>query len=466
MGKRITLGIVVLLVIATAFAGPYLHHLLGAGTGIVAKTVCSGIYVMGRDKNDVIAQDTAHYPDIFDIGINELSEVVNVSAGWREASAEHYPGIGCVRATDSPAPDIDTSAWASNVPTEAAALAKNAWPEGGTPDPQIISKIDRAALQRVIATAFDEADPDAPVKTRAVAIVWQGQLVAERYADGFSKTTPLMGWSMSKSITNALIGMRISDGALALSDTALLPQWQGADDPRRNITLDALLRMSSGLEFSENYFNTDSDAVSMLFGANGNDMGGFAASLPLEHPVDSHWSYSSGTTNILQRLLRNTFSNTSDYLDYVHNRLLQPLGMHHTQLEPDATGTLVGSSFGYASARDWARFGQLFLQDGWWNDKRLLPEGWVTYSTTPTPTAPKGNYGAHWWINQGPAENPAARPWPKLPQSAYRASGFEGQTVMILPEQALVVVRLGLTVYPANFDFETFVANVIDVLEN
>lgn len=466
MGKRITLGIVVLLVIATAFAGPYLHHLLGAGTGIVAKTVCSGIYVMGRDKSDVISQDTAHYPDIFEININELSKIVNVSAGWRKASAQHYPGIGCVRATDAPAPNIDASAWALRTSVEPVALLEPAWPEGGTPDALITSKIDRAALQRVIGTAFDEADDDAPVKTRAVAIVWQGQLVAERYAEGFTKTTPLMGWSMSKSITNALIGMRISDGALALNDTALLPQWQADEDPRGDITLDALLRMSSGLEFSENYFNTDSDAVSMLFGANGNNMGGYAASKPLEHPVDSHWSYSSGTTNILQRILRNTFSDTHDYLDYVHNRLLQPLGMHHTQLEPDATGTLVGSSFGYASARDWARFGQLFLQDGVWQAQQLLPADWVTYSTTPTPTAPDGDYGAHWWLNQGPADNPTARPWPKLPQSAYRASGFEGQTVMILPEQELVVVRLGLTVYPANFDFETFVAEVIQVLEN
>lgn len=466
MRKGITLGIVALLVIATAFAGPYLHHLLGAGTGIVAKTVCSGIYVMGRDKSDVIAQDTAHYPDIFDIDINELSKIVNVAAGWREASAQHYPGIGCVRTTEAPSPNIDAPSWASNNPADADTLPEPAWPEGGTPDPLITSKIDREALQRVIAKAFDDADGEAPVKTRAVAIVWQGQLVAERYADGFTKTTPLMGWSMSKSITNALIGMRISDGALALNDTALLPQWQAADDPRADITLDALLRMSSGLEFSENYFNTNSDAVSMLFGANGNNMGGYAASRPLEHPVDSHWSYSSGTTNILQRILRNTFSNTHDYLDYVHSRLLQPLGMHHTQLEPDATGTLVGSSFGYASARDWARFGQLFLQDGRWKEQQLLPDNWVTYSTTPTPTAPEGNYGAHWWINQGPADNPAARPWPKLPQSAYRASGFEGQTVMILPEQELIVVRLGLTVYPANFDFETFVAGVIKALES
>lgn len=471
LGKRITLGIVALLALVAAFGWSPLNTLLAAGTGIVAKTVCSGIYLAGRNQAEVITLDTAQYPNIFNININNLEETVNVTVRHHEASAKHYPGVGCLRKTGvNQATSEDPTSWVTN-PTrvDQKPQSEAAWPQGGVPDPQITNTINRLALQRVIATAFDDPEGVAAVQTRAVAIVWRGQLIAERYAEGFNKHTPLMGWSMSKSITNALIGLRIGDGVLALDDSALLPQWRATDDARRDITLDALLRMSSGLEFNENYFDTGSDAINMLFGAASGDMAGFAASKPLAYPVNSHWSYSSGTTNILQRILRNTFSSTANYLAYVQSRLLQPLGMAHTQLEVDATGTLVGSSFGYASARDWARFGQLFLQDGTFQDgagqqQRLLPEGWVAYSTTPTPTAPDGKFGAHWWLNHGPTDKPTERPWPKLPQSVYRASGFEGQMVMIVPTQDLVVVRLGLTVYPASFDFETFTADVIQVL--
>lgn len=467
MRKWVSLGVAGLFGLLILFGWPYVNNLLGAGTGIVAKTVCSGIFVAGRDETAVIAEDTNHYPDIFEFSINSLEKKVKVKAGWREGLAQYFPGTGCIRLADSSSTPLD---WLPQQPSGSASLAPSvalpepSWPVGGLPDEQLLQGLDRAQLQRAVGAAFADADAEVSAQTRAVAVVWRGQLIAERYAEGFSKTTPLMGWSMSKSITNALIGMRIGDGALALTNKQLLPQWQDEGDPRAEITLDALLRMSSGLNFSENYFDTGSDAVTMLFGNAGNDMAGFAANQPLEHPVDTHWSYSSGTTNLLQRILHNSFGSTREYQNYLQQRLLEPLGMQRTLIEPDASGTFVGSSFGYATARDWARFGLLFLQDGVWQQQRLLPEGWVDYSTTPTHTAEEGNYGAHWWLNHDPKDGASTRAWPKLPQSAYRASGFEGQTVMVLPSHDLVVVRLGLTVYPATFDLEGFVVGIIDAL--
>ena len=461
-------GSVALLVALLAVGGPALHRLLGAGTGIMAKNLCSAVFVSGRDSALAIAQDAAQYPDIFTIDINDIQRSVEVGAGWRQATATHYPGLGCIRRVPQAVPDrigeqptwqpqrIGIPAPTTPNPSSDVHLSRA--------DAKLMGQIDTERLNTALADAFHDAPGDAPRLTRAVVIVWRGMLIAERYADNIKPTTPLTGWSMTKSLTNALVGMRVLDGALTLQQQRLLPQWQGQDDLRGNITLDALLRMSSGLAFNENYFSTSSDAVSMLFGSGGADMAGFAASKAMAHPMDTHFAYSSGTTNILQRIVRNTFASTNQYLAYVKHRLLDPLGMHHTQLEPDQSGTLVGSSFGYASARDWAKFGQLYLQQGNWQNQQLLPPNWVHYSTTASPTAPEGNYGAQWWLNHGTSTDPQDRPWPSLPRDAYRASGFEGQSLMIIPSADLVIVRLGLTVYPAEFDIEAFSESIIQAL--
>ena len=227
-------------------------------------------------------------------------------------------------------------------------------------------------------------------------VVYGGRIVAERYAEGFNAAMPLIGWSMSKSAVNALVGLRVKDGKLALNDTALMPQWQGEDDPRRAITLDQLMRMTSGLAFDETYGGTQSDVVQMLFVKG--DKAAFAADQPLAYPPGTHWAYSSGTTTIISAILRRSFANEHDYLGYPLERLFGPLGMRSAVLEPDASGTFAASSFLYASARDFARLGLLFMRDGVWEGTRLLPEGWVAYSRKPTALSPRGEYGAHVWL--------------------------------------------------------------------
>jgi CubicO group peptidase (beta-lactamase class C family) len=174
-------------------------------------------------------------------------------------------------------------------------------------------------------------------------------------------------------------------------------------------------------------------------------MGTFAANKPLAHPPGSHWSYSSGTTNLIAWLHRRTFDELGDYLAFPRRRLFDPLGMASALIEPDASGTFVGSSYMYATPRDWARLGLLYLRDGVWNGTRLLPAGWVDYSLTPAPAAPKGEYGAQIWLNRGTGTDGADRPHPELPRDMFYLSGFEGQNVVVVPSADLIVVRLGLT---------------------
>jgi CubicO group peptidase (beta-lactamase class C family) len=288
--------------------------------------------------------------------------------------------------------------------------------------------------------AYSEPDPAHTRHTRALVVVYQGRIVAERYAPHFDAAMPFLGWSLSKAALNALVGERIADGRLALGDKALLPEWQRSDDPRRDITLDQLLRMTSGLAFDETYADHDSDVIQMLFVHS--DMAGFAASKPLLHAPGSVWHYSGGNSLILSRLLRNSFASERDYLRFPRERLFEPLGMRSAVLEPDSAGTFVASSLMYASARDWARLALLFLQDGVWQGRRLLPEGWVAYTLTPARPAPDARYGAHMWLKlpQSPKLGE-----PPMPEESYYMLGYDQQIVAVIPSRDLVIVRLGLT---------------------
>jgi CubicO group peptidase (beta-lactamase class C family) len=253
----------------------------------------------------------------------------------------------------------------------------------------------------------------------------------------------MLSWSMAKSVTAALVGIAVGDGRLALRERAPVPEWAGEDDPRRAITLDQLLRMSSGLGFDEHY-GAINDVSRMLFTEP--DTGAFAARSSLIAAPDTVWSYSSGTSNIVARILRELHGNDLAALVRAsRERLFDPAAMTSAFLEPDASGTFIGSSFAFMTARDWARFGELHRRDGVWNGSRILPEGWVRYVTTPTPAAPEGRYGAHWWLNAGNPKDPTQRPWPALPTDSYAATGHSGQYVVVVPSAKLVVVRLGLS---------------------
>jgi CubicO group peptidase (beta-lactamase class C family) len=242
---------------------------------------------------------------------------------------------------------------------------------------------------------------------------------------------------VAKSVTHALAGLLVLDGKLDLHAPADVPEWRSAGDPRGAVTLDQLLRMSSGLKFTEAYVPGEpSDVIEMLFGTGQADTAAFAASFPLAHPPDDFFSYSSGTTNIVSRCLARALGGSGAAFEaFMRERLFDPLGMTSATARFDAAGTFIGSSFVFATARDFARFGQLYRQDGVWEGRRLLPEGWVRYARTPTfqqEGCIDGPYGAHWWLDlAGPG--------------SFSANGYEGQYIVVSPHRDLVLVRHGVT---------------------
>ena len=289
-------------------------------------------------------------------------------------------------------------------------------------------------------------------ETHAVVLVQSGRLVYERYGPDHGPDATCMAWSKSKSITHALAGILVADGKLDILAPADVPEWRAPGDPRAAITLDQLLRMSSGLEFSEVYLpEQPSDTIAMMWGAGQDDVAHYAADKPLDHAPNSYWSYSSGTTNIIARALARTADAFGpDFEAFMRERLFEPLGMRTPIPKFDAAGTFIGSSFCFTSARDFARFGLLYLRDGVWEDRRILPPGWVDYARTPTwqQTEAEGRYGAHWWLGlAGPG--------------SFSANGHEGQFTVVVPELDLIVVRHGKTPAALMSDLKVWIAALV-----
>jgi CubicO group peptidase (beta-lactamase class C family) len=399
-----------------------------------------------------------------DIDYQEQSVTAKV-LGFAKRKAIFRPGLGCTLVIDSSEEGIRSQANPLGGllhPTR----QEQPWPGGELVlTEKLPPEVDVLRLREAVDGAFSEPDPDRPRRTRAVVVVYKGRIIAERYAGGLSHETPLIGWSMTKSVINALIGILVREGKLTIHDQDLLPEWRKPGDSRSDISLDQLLRMMSGLEFAEDYSKPLKDVVFMLLGTG--DMAAYAANKPLEATPNSRWLYSSGNTNIIARIIGNAIGGTeADYFAFPRRALFDRIGMHSAIIEPDARGTFVGSSFMYATARDWARFGLLYLQDGVWEGERILPEGWVDYSVRPTSQSPEGQYGAHFWLQVPSASKSGASPPPSLPPDMYAATGHEGQFVTIIPSRKLVVVRLGLSRLPESWDHGWFLAGILEAISD
>jgi CubicO group peptidase (beta-lactamase class C family) len=265
---------------------------------------------------------------------------------------------------------------------------------------------------------------------------------------------------MTKSVFNALVGVAVKEGKLAVNEPVRVSQWSTPGDLRARISVNDLLHMSSGLAFNESQAGLSSDVLQMLFREP--NMASFAANKSAEVTPGSRWRYSSGAVMVLSRVLRDALGDET-YGEFPRVALFDPLGMTHAVIETDASGNFVASSYMYATAREWARFGQLYLRDGVWKGQRILPEGWVTYTRTPAPAAPPSTYGALFWLST-PAEYRGRRA--TVPTDAFHAVGHEGQFVTIIPSEDVVIVRLGRTRRPSAWEHDRFVANILAALHS
>lgn len=450
------------LLLGGAAAVGWLLRATTVGAGYAAKVTCSLAHLSGQDPQQIVERYVAS--EVWPLGpflrvdVSGSGALARVSGGILHARAEFRPGLGCILVPGDareplPVPEL--------LVLERRRLDPDlAWPEGDAPpverDPAVEAAIDRA---------FAEPGGEGRRQTTAVVVARDGRLVAERYAPGYDAATPMLSWSMAKSVTMALVGTLLRAGRLDLQAPAPVPQWSAGGDPRASITLDHLLRQSSGLAFDEGTSPT-ADLPRMLFAHA--DTGAYAANEPLAFAPDTHWSYSSGTSNIVARIVRDEFGgDVAAMARFANEALFDPASITSAVFEPDASGTFVGSSFAFMTARDWARFGELFRRDGVAGGRRILPEGYVAFATTPTPAAPQGSYGAHWWLNAGTPGDPDDRPWPLLPPEVFAARGHSGQWVVVVPSARLVVVRLGLTVPDLESidGAESLVADLLRVFE-
>lgn len=307
--------------------------------------------------------------------------------------------------------------------------------------------VRREKLARAVDRLFTA--PEA-AETRALVIMHDGRIVAERYGPGYHENTRFVSWSMAKTVTGVLIGLLVSDGRLRLDESAPVPAWQRPGDPRGEITLRQLLQMRSGLRHTEAGDPVyRSDEVRMLFLDGRDDMAAHAEAQPLEAVPGRKWEYSSATTVILADIAARALTTSTDpkirrqvMNDYLHSRLFEPLGMKSIVPEYDAAGTLIGGSLMHATARDWARFGEFLRNKGSVKGAQLVPAGWIEFMTTANPRNP--GYGAQTWLNR-PEPGAKAPPFPGAPRSAFSMNGHLGQFVLISPAQQLTVVRLGRT---------------------
>lgn len=426
--------------------------------GYGAKSLCSCVTLGGRQPENVISNELGS--GILSLGSFEFN-VADSSAtgsvfGFAKRKAVYRKGLGCTLLSEIEESELRNQKFiVAKLPDVNQDSIK--WPNGNFTSDTLIIGVNYDKLNQTIDEAFSEPGEEKNRRTRAIIVLYDGQIIAEKYADGFNRNSRLLGWSMAKSLTNAVIGLLVKQGKLSPIDKPPIEEWK--KDNRSTITIQNLLQASSGLAWKEIY-SGPSDATKMLFRKR--DAGIFASHAPLAKQPDTDFYYSSGTTNILSWIIRNNLGDSA-YHSFPYNNLFYKIGMNSMVLEPDAGGTFVGSSFAYATARDWARFGLLYLNDGMWGNERILPEGWVEFTYTPAKSAERGEYGAQFWLNAGAPGNPENRMYPDVPTDLFWADGYEGQNVFILPSKNLVVVKLSLS--SGNYlDDNKFLGDIISAL--
>lgn len=409
-------------------------------TGFVADILCSETFISGLDPRRNFTETTDAMPGTglitwaMDIQVDPARKDVTVTLfGFGRSHAVYREGLGCTLEHDAGIADVALPP----DDRQPALLPEIAGPSIVLPQsPELATAVDRA---------FTEPAQPPHRRTRAVVVMKSGRVIAERYADGIGPETPLLGFSMTKSVISALTGILVRQGKLKLDGPAPVAAWRDPDDPRHAITVDQLLRHTAGLALGSSLEASLGSAFEpvnrMKFVER--DMAAYAASIPLQTAPGAAWNYHDGNMLILSGLIRNAVGgDPAGALRFARRELFAPLGMRRVTLQLDGAGTIEGSSEMLASARDWARFGQLYLNDGVVGGRRILPEGWVNYSATATPNAWVG-IGAGFWTNQGDSFGANFRVTHGWPRDAFFAKGTIGQYTIVIPSEKLVIVRMG-----------------------
>ncbi|WP_299668539.1 serine hydrolase [uncultured Polaribacter sp.] len=419
--KRILLLLVVIITIFVIYNYPKLNMLAGYS----AKNTASSVFLGERTLAFTDQTDNSFSPvNLATDKVDKGKKLATSSAfGLLTRKAVYRKGLGSVLILDESDVEADYL-----VPIRTKPDDSTPFPFGnGAQKDSVFKNINYSQLEKAMDFLFEEEN-----QTRAGVIIYKNQIIAERYADGFDKNSKLLGWSMTKSITGTIFGILQSQGKINVQDLAPIESWQ--DDERSKITIHNLLQMNSGLEWDENY-DEISDATRMLFLER--DMTKEQQRKELVGKPNATWNYSSGTTNLLSGIIKDQFKTHQEYLDFWYTNLIDKIGMNSMVIEADLSGNYVGSSYAWATARDWAKFGILYLNRGNWNGEPIFDESWTDYVVDPTPTS-DGWYGAQFWLN-------SSGRYPDAPKNMFFASGFQGQNVYILPDEELVIVRLSLT---------------------
>jgi CubicO group peptidase (beta-lactamase class C family) len=424
-------------------------------SGFSAKSIASGHFIDNRSQQMIEKGDNDI--DMIDLAKNKIDDAGKFADasvyGLKERKAIYREGLGATLIND----DFDVTK-PYEVPKRTKLNNNLPFPYGNN-EPKtslpngmdtIFSAIDYPKLNAAVANAFDKKD-QINKRTRSVLVIYKDKIIAEKYDTGFDKNSKILGWSMTKSITATMFGILEKQRNFDIDDPAPIPEW--ANDKRKLITTSDLLHMNSGLQWVEDY-KTICDATKMLFQAV--DMTRVQLEKPTEYKPNMRWNYSSGTTNLLSGILRKQFKTHQEYLDFWYSALIDKIGMNSMVVETDMAGNYVGSSYGWATTRDWSKFGLLYLHKGNWNGEQIFNESWIKYTTTPTNTS-NGRYGGHFWLN-------ASGHFPDVPKDMYYCSGFQGQIVAIIPSLDLVIVRMGLTEEP-EFDFNGMLKGIVGSLK-
>lgn len=399
--------------------------------GYVARTVCSCHFEINRPVEQIVKEDLSG--GLFSFArfiIDEKSKsVTSTLLGFSGKTAVYRKGLGCILLKGKDDYHIDFS-----TPIDSNKFAAP-WQDIRN------STFSREAKKRIDTLAFDKDYSVGKKKTRALLILHKDTLIYEQYADGTNSNTPLLGWSMTKSVISACAGILVKNGQLSIDEK---PFKTSQDPYKSSTTLRDLLQMRSGLDWEENY-NRYSSATKMLF-----DSDNVFDQVEKLSFGEKQWEYSSGTTNLISGFLQSKFKSNQAYLAFPHKALFNVLDLQHAWIEPDESGTYLGSSYMYATGQDWLKLGRLFLNKGNWQGTQLLDTSWIDFVQMEA-RGSQGRYGGHFWLNKYGIS------YPDAPHDMFTMDGYQGQLVAIFPSHELVVVRLGL----ADIDFNQLLKTIL-----